>query len=517
MENKPIIFRQADKNPGLVLNLPSTDVSWSMLRNVRFRTGTVSKTLGKLLITTIPNAAAIRDIFMFRDVTGVFRHLICTDTKIYSYTSTAADFDAVVDRTPTVAPAVANSRWTFDITGGYPVLSNGSQSWYWGMSAGQAFNATFTLYTQNMTTPTTTASWMNRRWTADKMRVAYTGIADIFDTDENADITTKAASDRAGHQDLLSPITGEDQVEQVKAFVPTPQEMYVMTFRGIWRISPIGSEHRFSMIRLPQEGIGLLAPKLQCTAKGVVYYMGYEDIYMLTGEGAKPFGLPIRNAIFPNLNKAAINTAFAWYNPSTFEVFFCIPTGVNTSPDTAFIYNTETKGWSICDCAYTAQALAFEANAAQWTTISNSWTTAGLAWSDLTANGIMPFSVVGDNNGNLYKFDGSVNDNEAAFTAYAETGDIGSGTMRLGVRSVIPEFKIVAGQHPVMIQVGVRDSLTQDIDWDTPQQITPGTNQRELFSRKRGFFIRLRVYSNILGANWILSGFAVKTTKGGSR
>ena len=62
----PYEIRQSVINNGIVMNAPTTDVVWSIGRNVVFRSGTISKVLGKTLLTVTPDSRPVRELFTFR-------------------------------------------------------------------------------------------------------------------------------------------------------------------------------------------------------------------------------------------------------------------------------------------------------------------------------------------------------------------------------------------------------------------------------------------------------------------
>ena len=121
-------FNFEDVDKGIATEFPSTKVAWSTGNNVRITPGFVSKTLGKALITSLPNAPVVRAMFTFIGTDGAVRTIICCDAKVFAYNSTFASY---VDITPSPAPTGAvTDVWRFALAGGLPILTNGKENLY---------------------------------------------------------------------------------------------------------------------------------------------------------------------------------------------------------------------------------------------------------------------------------------------------------------------------------------------------------------------------------------------------
>ena len=129
-------FSFSDVDKGIVTQFPSTKVAWTAGNNVRITPGFVSKTLGKTLITSVPNSLPIRAQFSFVGTDGAVRTIVCCDAKVFAYNSTFASY---VDITPSPAPysGGANDLWQFELVSGLPILTNGWDTiWKWTSYAG---------------------------------------------------------------------------------------------------------------------------------------------------------------------------------------------------------------------------------------------------------------------------------------------------------------------------------------------------------------------------------------------
>jgi hypothetical protein len=242
-----------------------------------------------------------------------------------------------------------------------------------------------------------------------------------------------------------------------------------------------------------------MGPRAACRLKGHVYFIGKGDIHRTSGQLTEDIGLPIRDELFTNVNTAALSAAFAFPMLSTGEVWFCIPTGLNTVPDTAFVYNEELKNWTILDVNFSCHA------------------DKGLS--------TIPVEIVGNAGGDLLRMDYGNNDYSSSVYS-AIDGRVESGDMHFGepnrmkhVAEVIPDLNVQDEIKELLIQVGVRNRLADDIKWSDPVAFTIGSSAKCDFDgyRKEGKYIRIRFYSDQKDTPWSLSGYTIKYELGGTR
>lgn len=504
--------RVARVDTGIITNRPSTSVGWSTGRNVRFRPGAVYKTPGKELLATVTGNLPIRAMFTFRGHDGTFRTIVCCDTKVYSYRN---NFTLSTDITPAPAPTGgANDAWQFGLIGGMPILSNGKNAvWKWA-----DFGSTLTSLANAPTVCRALAVANNRVLVGNiqegagdyPARVRWPGIGE-------PEYWTKDLTGKSGGHDLINPSsTGIDAIERIQAFGHDGARVVIYAERNTWFATPADfpMTYRFD-IGLPD--VGLIAPRAHLFAKGVSAFMGADDFHMTTGT---TFGFDIYNSVFPNLNKSAIKSAFSFYKPTTKEMFFCFPTADSTTPNTAAIYQLETKAWSLCDCDYLCHAVAYDETGYTWDEAPfGSWDAAGdSAWDDMSKAGIVPYEAVGDAQGRIFKFDAGDNNNGAAITGYIETGDLdmGSSTFNKALKEVWPSLKPQSRQTPLLIQVGVRSNLGQPVEWSRPTPFIIGIDHKVDF-RKTGKYVRFRFYTDQKDTPWILDGYGYKFSLAGTR
>jgi hypothetical protein len=514
-------FRQVRKNPGIVTNLPTTSVAWASGKNVRFRPGAVMKCLGKsvlatvsdspgggiLLLRDIPlnpaNAYSIREVFTFRGHDGVWRTIVCCDTKIYSYTD---DFTSYTDITPATAPTGdETSIWTFALIGGLPILSNYTDPpWQWANYSG-------------VLTTLTNAPNRARGITSNLGRIIAGGLQDGAYDFKNRIKWTKEPfhptgwipdlKSTADRQDLVNPNTGEDAWEEFQAFGRRGTKRVIdYTSKNVWKMDAIDSIMDYH-IDVLYEGIGLIAPRARTNYMGIEFFMGETDFYMITDE-LKPIGFDIRNSVFPNLNKSMVYKSFAFCKPSTREVVFCFTTGTNSSPDTAAAYNYELKNWTFYSINFNCHTFGYSQTNYQWDTIpfGSQDSITDSSWDEMSTTGILPYEVVGNDLGQILKLEDTHNDNDSAIEAYIETGDMGSDEARLMALQVVPFLKPTGSSNPLMIQIGTRESLDREIKWSQPKPFTEGVS-KQVGGRATGHFVRYRFFTDQVDSPFIIEGF----------
>lgn len=508
MAIKYFTARELDK--GINKQFPSTMVLWADGRNVRFTPGYVSKTLGKGFLASATGGMPVRAIFTFVGTDGAVRSIVCCDSAVLAYnvyftpivSLTGPSGPGIIDFaielvasqagviTPSPAPTGgASDVWQFELVAGLPILSNGKDAiWKWPSYAG--------VLVPLIGAPT----WAKRisncmhRLVASNLEDggnAYTGRVKWTEPG-NPENWTIDTTGKAGRFDIVGYNTGVAALANIKSQVAGGSKMFFFTERGLWLCDYAQAVKQFVEIDPDAE---ILSPMAACWWRGHVYYLGKKDVYRTTGGISEPIGLPIRDDLFGSLNASCLSTAFVFPVPSKREIWFCVATGSNTSPDTAYIFNEELKVWSIEDVNF-------------------------LCHGEVGFEGI-PYDAVGTAQGNILRLDAGFNDNGVAIDGVIETGDL---TFELPdvmkkVSEVIPDLAVQGTVSELMVQVGVRNRLADDIKWSDPVAFTIGVSERCDFSgfRKEGKIVRLRFYSDQKDAPWSLAGFTVKYETGGTR
>jgi hypothetical protein len=492
MPVKTVPVRELDK--GINKQFPGSMVLWSDGRNVRFTPGFVSKTPGKFWLATSFGALPVRATFSFIGTDGELRTIVCCDEAVYAYNS---DFTSYTTITPSPAPTGGETDfWQFELVAGLPILSNGKDAiWKWASYAG-----VLTALTGAPTWAKRISSCLHRLVASNLQEGGYTYTGRVRWTEPgNPENWTIDETTKAGRFDIVNFNTGVSAIENVKAQVASGQRMFFFVERGLWVSDFAQATKQFIPIDPEAE---ILASRAVCKHGDHIYWLGKKDVFRTgaAGQGkSEPIGLPMRDEIFDNLNAAYTSLAFAFSMPGTDEVWFCVATGSNTVPDTAYIYNAELKVWSI-------QGINFSCHGEK----------------DLTG---IPLEIVGNASGDILRLDYGDNDYFASIYQ-AIDGRIESGDMSFDnpdrmkvIAEVIPDLKEQTTVCELLVQVGVRNRLGEDIKWSDPVAFTIGVSQRCDFSafRKEGKWVRFRFYSNQRDTPWSLSGFTINYELRGTR
>jgi hypothetical protein len=481
--------KQLDK--GINSQLPGSLVLWAIGRNVRFAPGYASKTLGVAYLASTFGSVAVRAAFTFIGTDGAVRTIVCCDTVIYAFNS---DFSSYTDITPSPAPTGgASDVWQFALVSGLPILSNGKDAiWKWPVYA-----SALTALSGAPTWAKRISTCMHRLVVSNILEGGYTYPGRVRWTEPgNPENWTIDTTGKAGRFDIMDYNTGIEALANVKAQIANGQKMLFFAERGMWTSDFAQATKQFIETDPDAE---ILSPKCVCRLGNYIFYLGKQDVFKTAGVAPDAIGLPIRDELFDNLNESALATAFCFPVRATSEVWFCVATGTNTVPDTAFIYNDELKVWTI-------QGVSFSCH------------------GESTLSGVTK-DIIGTAAGDLLQLDSGNNGYSAAaynaIDGYIETGDMNFDLPdhMKRIAEVIPDLKVQPEVSEMMIRVGVRNRLGEDIKWSDPAAFTIGASEKCDFDffRKEGKWVRIRFYSDQMDSPWSLAGFTVKYELGGTR
>lgn len=334
-------FTAGDLDKGINKQLPSSKVLWSAGRNVRFTPGYVEKTPGKTILATVAGSLPVRATFTFVGTDGAVRTIVCCDTAIYAYNSSMASPSTI---TPSPTPTgSASDVWQFALVAGLPILSNGKDAiWRW-----TSYSGVLTALTGAPTYAKRVSSCMHRVVASNLAEAGYVYPGRVRWTEPGTPTNwTIDTTGKSGRHDIMNYNTGVEAMANIKAQIARGSKMFFFTERGLWWCDFAQATKQF--IESDPE-VEILSSKALCSLNGHIYWLGKRDAYQTAEGQAVPLGLPIRSNLFDNLSSGYESTAFAFPVRSKNEVWFCVATGVNTVPDTAYIYNEELKVWSIAD------------------------------------------------------------------------------------------------------------------------------------------------------------------------
>jgi hypothetical protein len=486
MPVKPFTFNDVDK--GIATQFPSTKIAWATGNNVRISPGYVSKTLGRSLVASLPSTPAIRAMFTFIGTDGAVRTIVCCDAKVFAYDYM---FGSYVDITPSPAPTgAATDTWQFDLVAGLPILSNGKDIiWKWS-----SYTGVLTALSGAPTWAKRISSCMNRIVVSNLREGGYTYPGRVrWPETGNPENWTIDTTNKAGRHDIMSYSGGIEAHANIKAQITRGHEVFFFTERGLWKADFAAAVRNFICVNPATE---ILSSKALFKKEETIYFIGKNDLYWTGGGDPTAFGLPIRDELFDNLNASAIATAFVFAPYLTDEVWFCVATGANTTPNKAFVYNTETKSFSIHDVDFSCHAEALYTG--------------------------VPYDVVGNAAGQILQLDSGFNTAAGlAIDGRIETGDLDFGLPNNAktIAEVIPHLETQDTVSELMVQIAVKNRMADDLRWSDPVPFTIGVSEKCDFNgfRKGGKFVRIRFYSNLPTSPWKMSGYTINYEVGGTR
>lgn len=485
-------YSNMELDKGIITQLPSVRTVWAFGRNVRFKPGYVYKSPGKSIITRIPAGYPIRAMFSFVGTDGAVRTIVCCDDIIYAYNSTFSSYSII---TPSPAPTGGEDNiWQFALVAGLPILSNGKDRiWKWSSYAGA-----LSTMTNSPTYAKSLSSCMHRLVASNVSEDGYTYKGRIrWSEISRPENWTVDMTNKSGYMDLMQYDTGIGAHQDIKAQISIGNKIYFFTERGIWLTNFAEPTKGFYIAGYEAE---IISRRAVCRVDNTVFWAGKKDFFSATDGAVKPIGMPIRNDYLNYRSSSYLQRAFSFHNRNNREVWFCVPTTLSTdTPDTAYIYNYEMDNWSISDVNF------ISAGESDFLTL--------------------PYEIVGNQNGDILKLDDGDNDYYAGaefpLTGFIETGDMAFNApdFTKKISDVMAEPAPQTDVTELMIQVGVKNRLSDDIRWSDPTPFTLGVSDFADFNhfRKDGKYIRLRFYSDQLDTPWTLAGYSLKYEQGGTR
>jgi hypothetical protein len=261
--------------------------------------------------------------------------------------------------------------------------------------------------------------------------------------------------------------------------IQAPQQALIWTDVAIWSMQYIGPPYVYSFNEIGT-GCGMIARKAAAAVNGIVYWMGVQQFYTLSGNGVEALPCTVWDVVFQNLDqnnlqkiRVAVNSLFGeiqWFYPSL--------SGAG-EVDSYVKYNTYLNLWDYGSLGRTA-------------------------WIDQSILG----PPIGANPSDLSLYQHEVS-NDAAGTAmlpFFQTGyyAIAEGDQKTFIDWIWPDFKWSKYNQAQMATVQITFFVV-DYPGDTPQQFGPYsvTQATEYFyTRLRGRLISVKVSSSDLGSFW---------------
>lgn len=267
-----------------------------------------------------------------------------------------------------------------------------------------------------------------------------------------------------------------------------PQQALVWTDLDVWAMQYVGPPYVYQFNEIGT-GCGLIGPKAAGSINGVVYWMGLNQFFRLSGGGVEPLRCPVWDVAFQNLDRANLHKIRFAPNSQFGEVAWHFPV---------------LNGGNGENYAYVKYNILLD----QWDYGSDGQGTAYVARSAWTNESVLGPPIGASLDGYLQQHEVSTDADGAAMVSSFETGYfvLSDADVKMFIDQVWPDmrwgyydgvqnatirlyFKVAdyAGQTPVTYGPF---TLTQATTYVTP--------------RFRGRLVSIRIESNDLGTFWRL-------------
>lgn len=158
-------------------------------------------------------------------------------------------------------------------------------------------------------------------------------------------LTASAVAFQSGYEDL------EVDLGAVKFIAGYPLYGVIFQEFGITRANYVGGNVVFSFSVFSRNR-GLVAKGAACVVAGLIYFLSQDGFFVTDGNSSTPIGTDadnetgIDNWFWDNVNTSALESITAGYDSETRSVFFAIPTGTDTAPDTLLTFNPLSARWT---------------------------------------------------------------------------------------------------------------------------------------------------------------------------
>mgnify|MGYP001606332652 CR=1 FL=1 len=136
---------------------------------------------------------------------------------------------------------------------------------------------------------------------------------------------------------------------------------YIATYKeeSLWLGVKVGTSDIFEF-NCMKTGIGLSAPRCVIDFEGKHAFMGHNDFYVWNGIREESIGGPIRDLVFPSLDRSKLKRCFGLHIKNLTEVWFFILTTGQTWPTEVWKYNYRTGFWYYDTCSNLTAAVAWK-------------------------------------------------------------------------------------------------------------------------------------------------------------
>lgn len=318
---------------------------------------------------------------------------------------------------------------------------------------------------------------------------------------------------------------------------------YILKNRSIQSVQYVGIDQGTFFIRPEITDEGIIG-KYSFAKVGLdtMYLFGNREFYRYSGgKQLVPIGRQHAVQVFSELDRARTDEIVGYHNEKDFEIWFAYPVNGGVLTDAAyrvFIYNYVEDSCTVDDYDPTVHAglilhgltaigrLDLSKNI-PWSAATGSWVAptswpVGATWQQLKSDSPVNYSVGAFQNNETaggptlallnQNFD---RDGNAMLCQY-ETADFDAkdsdmikyhDTLMISIQ-VLKELVPQANPYVIMVQIGSRMSLDDDLVWSNPVAVqVQGNAPRPLKAdiRRMGRYLRIRINSKQVGCGWRVS------------
>jgi len=252
---------------------------------------------------------------------------------------------------------------------------------------------------------------------------------------------------------------------------------------------------------------------------GEQIFLASDGLHLFNGITAPLIESPIQDELRESMNPGYLYKAQAVFVEELDEVWFAIPIGSDTEPETVYKYNWRTRQVYKDDRTnLTALGLFLNTQEDSWDSRSNSWDSDGTRWSSVTNLSNNPVVIVGDSSGNSAKRSANTsNDAGTAIEGIWETKDFTAEDLGLPDADRLMRWK---GMEVWAKGSGVSVYYSTDggSSWTLASTLTLSSDYPDDDAPLNIYFdvvksrIRFRFLNNTLGESFTLKKYQIEAT-----
>ena len=340
---------------------------------------------------------------------------VATPVQLYQYAASADNY-MIDGQTYT---GTYNDYWSAVMFNNAMIFTNGKDP----MQIKQNYNSTATQLASAVS-PTTFNAWciqglngyLNLYHTFENQsefykRVRWSAQAPLTYTAGTADF----GSGVAGAQDLDD---GEGNRMQA---VPLAGGMVIYFENSVHYQYFVGGDQVWQFQKMVP-GVGIPSRRAALGYQEVNFFISNNNIYRYYGGYyLDPIGEPIKQALFAELNQAAINTIWLDYDKREAELLVNIPTGTSSTPNVTWVYRVADKAWSRRIRSHSSGTIYGKQNGLTYGQVTTPFGGQNYTFGDCSVQIGAATKLYGDINGRVVKTDVTVYSQSIAGTQVAQT------------------------------------------------------------------------------------------------